>query len=258
MSLGLLAMAAQPPRAQAQDPYSCLDELDEAELNARLASVDRHLQTQKLRARLWWYGWQSFFGAVLGYQVADSVRAERGTARRWISIIGATGASLAMIQMWIMPLPAAYAPQRYRRMPAHTRAEREAKLAYGLDAMETSASRERGARGAAAHVVSLAWSATWATTLGIEFDAPARTTLLVVGGLAVTQARIWSAPQAAISARDELRQTVCAQRGESGPRLPPETTPAPTEGGTPTARRARRPGVRFGIFGAGAQLVVTF
>jgi len=88
VSLGLLAVVVEAPRVEAQDPYSCLDELEEAELDARLAMVDQRLQDHKLGARLWWYGWQAFFGAVIGYQATEIFRSEPGTTRRWASVIG--------------------------------------------------------------------------------------------------------------------------------------------------------------------------
>lgn len=258
--LGLLCVFAQPPSAEAQDPYSCLDELEEAELDARLALVDQRLQDHKLGARLWWYGWQAFFGAVVGYQTFETIRSEPGTVKRWASIIGTVGASLATIQMWILPLPAAYAPQRYRRMPTRTRAEREAKLRYGLESIETSATREALARGPGAHALPILWSATWATTLSLKFDDPGRIAFLVVGGFVITQGRIWTGPQRAIGDWDQLRWTICEHEYGRGPRRRARLDELP-EGEAdlpPLARRAPGPRAHFSVFGAGAQLFVTF
>jgi len=260
LSLGLLAAVGDAPRAHAQDPYSCLDELEEAELDARLAMVDQRLQDHKLGARLWWYGWQAFFGAVIGYQAFEVIRSEPGTTQRWASIIGTVGASLATIQMWILPLPAAYAPQRYRRMPTRTRGEREAKLRYGLESIETSATRETLARGPGAHALPILWSATWATTLSLKFDDPGRIAFLVVGGFVITQGRIWTGPQRAIADWDQIRWTVCEHRYGRGPRPRARPREAEPEGDLePTlARRPSGPRARFSVFGAGAQLFVTF
>ena len=55
VGLGLLLAVVQASAVEAQDPYSCLDELEEAELDARLALVDQRLQAHKLGARLWWW-----------------------------------------------------------------------------------------------------------------------------------------------------------------------------------------------------------
>lgn len=264
IGLGLLLAATQASVAEAQDPYSCLDELEEAELDARLALVDQRLQAHKLGARLWWYGWQSFFGAVVGYQIFETTRSEPGTARRWASIIGTVGASLATIQMWILPLPAAYAPQRYRRMPTRTRQQREAKLRYGLESIETSATRESLARGPGAHALPIVWSATWATTLSLKFDSPGRTAFLVVGGFVITQARIWTGPQRAIGDWDQIRTTICQHEYTRGPRdrhrrrREEAAVDAELEALPPLTHRQRGPRVSFGVMGAGAQLFVSF
>ncbi len=258
IGLGLLLTMVQASVADAQDPYSCLQELEEAELDARLALVDQRLQEHKLGARLWWYGWQSFFGAVVGYQAFEAIRAEPGTARRWASIIGAVGASLATIQMWIVPLTAAYSPQRYRRMPSGTRAQREAKLRYGLESIETAATRETLARGPGAHALPIVWSATWATTLSLKFDDPGRTALLVVGGFVITQGRIWTGPQQAIRDWEELRWTICQHEYGRGPRQRPSDDGEGDLPPAPVARRERGPQVSFGFMGAGAQLFVSF
>ena len=260
-SLGLLAVVVEAPRGSAQDPYSCLEGLEEAELDARLAMVDRRLQDHKLGARLWWYGWQAIFGAAIGYQASEIVRSEPGTTRRWASVIGTVGASLATIQMWVLPLTAAYAPQRYRRMPTGTRAEREAKLRYGLESIETAATRESLARGPGAHALPILWSAIWTTTLSLKFDDPGRIAFLVVGGFAITQARIWTGPQRAISDWDQIRWTICEHEYGRGPRRSHEPAPdAPTEPELepPVAGRAPGPRAHFSVFGAGAQLFVTF
>ncbi len=263
VSLGLLAAVVEAPLAGAQDPYSCLEELEEAELDARLAMVDQRLQDHKLGARLWWYGWQAFFGGVIGYQAIEIARSEPGTARRWASVIGTVGASLATIQMWILPLTAAYAPQRYRRMPTGTRAEREAKLRYGLESIETSATRETLARGPGAHALPIIWSATWATTLSLKFDNPGRTAFLVVGGFVITQGRIWTGPQRAISDWDQIRWSVCEHEYGRGPRRrggEPDLDDLDDldELEPPMAARPRGPQAHFSVMGAGAQLFVTF
>jgi hypothetical protein len=206
--VALASVVFDAPTAAAQDPYDCMEELEDSELDARLQLVDRRLQAGKRGARAWWYGWQALFGGVFGYQLASAITSEPGS-ERWATTIGTVGAFLALAQMWIIPQPAAYAPQRYRRMPEGSRAERVAKLRYGLDRLETAAARETLGRGVLAHATPIVWSAVWATTLSLKFDDPGRVALLVVGGFVITQARIWTTPQRAIRDWSELRWTIC-------------------------------------------------
>ena len=200
-----------PSAASAQDPFDCHADLDDGELDERLDLVDRRLQAGKAGARAWWYGWQAFFGAVFAYQLGSAITSEPGS-ERWATTIGTAGSFLALAQMWIVPQPAAYAPQRYRRMPTHTRAQREAKLQYGLERLETAAAREVLGRGILAHISPLVWSVVWGTTLSIKFDDPARVALLVVGGFVVTQARIWTTPRRAVHDWNEIRWNICEHR----------------------------------------------
>ncbi len=256
VSLAVSAVVA--PTVRAQDPYGCLHDLEEAELEARLALVDRRLQDGKQWARAWWYGWQAIFGGVFAYQLGSAIRSDAGSAR-WANYIGTVGAFLALAQMWILPQPAATAPQRYRRMPTGTRAEREAKLTYGLDRLETAAAREQLGRGPLAHATPLLWSAVWATTLSVKFDDPGRVALLVVGGFVITQARIWTTPQAAIADWSELSQTMCQQDyGRRGRPEGPEDGDVAAPPAEPAVRARPGPSAQVAPFFGGMQLLVSF
>ena len=265
VSLSLLCSAIEGPTpAAAQDPYGCIADLEEAELDARLRMVDRRLQQGKLGARLWWYGWQAIFGGVVAFQAISWATAD-SQSERWATAIGTVGGSLALAQMWILPNPGAYAPQRYRRMPTDTRAQREAKLRYGLDRIEVTAKRERLGRGVMAHGLPILWSAVWGTTLSVKFDDPPRIAMLIVGGFLVTQARIWTTPQRAVRDWDEIRWNVCEHRfarpGTASRRRDEQVAEgeeaAPRAGSLPASTETG-PQVQVAPFFGGGQLIVTF
>lgn len=202
--------AAQPPGGH--DPQSCIDELTTHELDARLDLVDAHLQLNKRRIRAHWYGFITFFGTVAVGQAIMAATADRQVAR-FSNSVGAVGAFLAAAQAVVVPIPAAYTPQRFRRMPDDTDEERRLKLRYGLDRMEVSARRlYNQGRGAMAFLTPVVWSATWTTVIALKFGDVPTILRLVGGGIAVTQLKIWSTPLGLVESWQRVSGAICSGR----------------------------------------------
>lgn len=205
------------PKAHAQprgssNPYDCIDELSSAELDARLDLVDTHFQLNKRRIRAHWYGFIALFGTVAIGQVIMAATANTDVAR-FSNSVGAVGAFLAAAQGIVTPIPAAYAPQRFRRMPEETDEERRLKLRYGLDRMEVSARRlHNQGRGPMAFLAPLVWSATWTTVIALKFAHAPTILRLVGGGIAITQLKIWSTPLGMVDSWQRVSGSICSGR----------------------------------------------
>lgn len=236
LPLALSVVLLSQATVHAQDPVGCVDSLTSEELDYRLDLLDQHFQTGKRRIRLWWYGWMSVFGALGVGQVALALTADE-QVDRFSNAVGATGAFLTAIQLAILPQVAAYAPQRYRRMPDATLEERRAKLRYGLDRLRLGAAREERVAGPGAHLVPVLWSGTWATVIMRKFDSPLTVLRLVGGGFLITEARILSTPSAAVESWEYLRGTMCGHTYVHRPNeMEMEDLPGPAEPSGPTAR----------------------
>ncbi len=208
--LGCVLLAHSAP-ARAQDPASCIDELTEAELDARIRLLDGHFQRNKFRTRLHWYGFISLFAAIGVGQTIMAATADE-PVDRFSNYVGAAGAFLTATQLAIIPQVAAYTPQRFRRMPDDTLEQRRDKLRYGLGRLELASTRARRSVAPLAYAVPLVWSATWSTVIMLKFDSPLTVLRLVGGGVLLTGFRILSTPQSSARSWEAVRGSFCGSR----------------------------------------------
>lgn len=194
--------------ALAQEPYACLDSLDDATVRNHNRWLERRFDAAKLRARLYWYGQVLLWG---GISIAQTVLAATAddVPERFPNTVGAVGAWLTTLQLIVMPVTSAFAPQRFARQPRGTPEERRARLRYGLELLEKSANREALQGGPAAHVVPFLWSAFWGSYISARFKDAWTSVRLVGGGILVSEFRILSMPQQAVRDWEAIRGMIC-------------------------------------------------
>jgi len=205
-----LVLASVPGVASAQSTeFPCLDELEEAELEARERYIDERLQAGKTYARVWWYGQITLWAGVVAFQAIQAARSETRN-KRFPNAVGLAGAGLTLLQLLVVPMTAAYAPQRYRRMPTETHPQRVARVRYGLESLERAAARQKLGGGLSAHALPLLWSSFWGTYNRRRFDpGPSQMTLIIGGGLLLSELRILSMPRRAIDDWEHARGSIC-------------------------------------------------
>lgn len=199
-------MATVP--ASAQDPHACLESLDDATVRTHNRWLERRFDAAKVRARAYWYGQVLLWGGISIMQTVLAATAD-DVPQRFPNTVGAVGAWLTTLQLVVLPVTSAFAPQRFRRQPRGTPEERRAALRYGLEILEKSANREALQGGPAAHVVPFLWSAFWGSYISARFRDAWTSVRLVGGGILVSEFRILSMPKQAVRDWEAIRGMIC-------------------------------------------------
>lgn len=190
-----VARAEPPPPAPAKD----------AEIDARLAFLERAIERERDSTRLWYDGWTGFFGAAALAQAGLAANVTTYAARV-AGIAGAAKAGLGFGFMLVSPAGGRTAADLLRAMPAATPSQRLAKLRRAEAMLSTIATEERFRR-------------SWFPTLGggvvnlggavavfaLTHDAGAGW-LGLASGLLVSGLHRFTAPTAAIGAWDAYRR----------------------------------------------------
>ncbi len=207
-TLVFVLCSATAASVSAQHPSECIDTLSDAEVEAQNRWLDNRFQAGKTRARLWWYGQMVLWGAIAAYQTVLAVTAD-DVPSRFPAVTGTVGAWLSFLQVTLIPQEAAFAPQRFRRHPAATPEDRREKLRYGLRLLERAAGRQTLGRGFMANVTPLLWTSFWTPYFSVRFKDPPQVLQLALGGILLSEFRIWTLPQQARWDWDVIRQMAC-------------------------------------------------
>lgn len=204
----LVSVLAASASASAQEPDACLDSLDDATVRMHNRWLEQRFDAAKLRARLYWYGQVLIWGGVSIMQTVLAATADK-VPQRFPNTVGAVGAWLTTLQLVVMPVVSAFAPQRFRRQPRGTPEERRARLRYGLELLEKGANRAALQGGPAAHAVPFLWSAVWGTYISARFQDPWTSVRLIGGGILLSEFRILSMPQQSVRDWEAIRGMIC-------------------------------------------------
>jgi hypothetical protein len=210
--LFLHAIAA-PALAEPAAPRS------DAEVEARLAWIERALDREQASGRLWYDSWVGLFGAATLAQAGIALNVN-DPAARVSGIVGSVKSGIACGFMLLNPATARTAADTIRAMRADTPAERAAKLLRAETLLRTIATEQRFGRswfprvGGAALNTAAAWI-TWATTRGTAVGW-----IGLLSGVAVAQLNIHTQPTSAIAAWESY-----SRAGSALPRLDPAPPP---------------------------------
>ena len=195
--LALVAASTLAPRpARAAPP-----DLEDAEVRRRLAFLETRLDRGTAAAERWWYGW---FAGWLTLSVGEAVAAVAITSPdlRKDAAVGAVGASLGVVPLGLFAFPARYAAGELRVLPEATPAERRRKLARAERLLRASARAEALGQSWITHLLSAGASAGIGLVLGVGYKRPVTGVIDAVGGLGLSELKIFTQPTAAL---DNLR-----------------------------------------------------
>ncbi|NLE48749.1 MAG: hypothetical protein GX614_10130 [Sandaracinaceae bacterium] len=224
----LIAFATAPPRALANDPYECIDDLSEYEIDYRLRWIERHFAEHERYSKIWWWGWLSVMGAaaishaVAFFAIPDQPTQNEYRMLRERMFINAVGATFTTGQMSILAMTSAHAPRKLRKMPANTVEEKRTKLHRAVTLLERSSERQILGKGAHAHAAGIGWAIGTGTYLTVRDHDALTLAQAFVLPLVVVQGRIFTQPRAAIRAYEQYRVIGCF--GREGFALPPLRT----------------------------------
>jgi hypothetical protein len=192
------SLPADAPLAEPTQSVSTFLERD-----PEVAPLWRALEGEAIHARIWYWGWSGFFGAVvLGETVAAATTDSRGTRINAYVNIAASGAG--MLAVLLRPPPAAYGLDAIRAMPEATEAERAAKVRALRDLFDRAASEERFYRSPLNHLIGLGVNAGIAAFLYFGYKLGGRALVTLLAGSAIWEAQVWTHPTAARDRADAL------------------------------------------------------
>lgn len=225
----LVVSIASPRGALANDPYYCIDDLSEAEIDYRLGWIERHFDKHERYSKVWWWGWLSVMGAaaishaVAFFTIPDQETQSDYRMLRERMFINAFGATFTSAQMGIFAMTSAHAPRKLRKMPANTVEEKRTKLHRAVTLLERSHDRQIMGKAAHAHAAGIGWAIGTGTYLTVRGHDAFPIVQAFVLPLVVVQGRILTQPRASIQAFKEYRTISCY--GREGFALPPLRTP---------------------------------
>lgn len=227
----LLGLFFTPPQiALANDPYYCIDDLSESEIDYRLRWIEKHFNEHERYSKVWFWGWLSVMGAAaISHAVAFFTIPEQQTQNDYRMLrermfINAFGATFTSAQMSIFAMTSAHAPRKLRRMPAGTVEEKRTKLHRAVTLLERSHDRQIMGKAAHAHAAGIGWAIGTGTYLTVRGHDPFPIVQAFVLPLVVVQGRILTQPRASIRAFEEYRTISCY--GREGFALPPLRAPS--------------------------------
>jgi hypothetical protein len=194
------AFLAGAKGARGQTPGPAEDRPD-AEVSRRLAFIEERFERGKTTARLWWYGWYFGYMALTVGQAAVAV-AVKDRGQQVDRAVGAAFSSLGVLGIGITDFPPRYARAALQSLPAGTSGERRRKLAHAERLLADSAKAEAGGRSWVAHVAGVGVTVVNSLVLALAYKRIASSLLTLGGGVAITEAQIFTRPTAAI---DDLR-----------------------------------------------------
>jgi hypothetical protein len=196
--------------AHAQDATVCADRLTDDEVTYRLHHLERRFEAGKRRARAWWYSWFAFGVAAAGATWTFFAVSDRHSAQRDAGFASGVGSVALLTQLSAMPMTPAFAPQRLRRLPERTPAERRAKLDEAVRLLRLSASRQRRLRSIGSHLGPFVWAGINGTYLAVRYDDWFPTTVAFVAPPLFGELRILTLPHQAYDDYQDYRAWACA------------------------------------------------
>jgi len=242
--LGLAFGLAGTPRADAQDTAldRCVEDLSDAEIDARIAVVEGMFRRARPRARRWLWAWTAINGALAVGTASAAIAFRHEPLQRDSNILGSAGSAATLLLMFAPPLPAVYATERLEAMPMDDRAARIARLREGTRLLRATALQERVGTGPLNYVLAGGYAAFTGLYLGLRYageeGAVVNITLSVLGTVGIPMAQILSAPREAITDWDRYASgSLPCMAPALRPAPGPELSLAPAPGGVGLAVR---------------------
>jgi hypothetical protein len=224
-----------PPRAaNAQDAFSCIEELTDDEVRYRIRYIEGKMQDGKKQATRWRYVWMSLWLAGGGGMTYAAVKAARDSDQAdkfgWAYL--AAGSYFLGLTHAMIPAPDVWGPKRIRRQDDSTEEARRAKLLYATQTLKKSATIEEFSAGPMATVGMLTYGVVGGTIKATQWTGQSRglTAAIYVAPPLLAGVQTATAPTGSAKAYEAYRGIACSsqyyQKTEEGPDLDFSVSPA--------------------------------
>jgi hypothetical protein len=210
MAAVLVAATLQPATAAAQSPSArCIEELTDAEVEARYQMVYRAVADEETHGKWWYFGWLSVFTGLATAQGILAALNVGGLRSRHMA--GTIGTGLSVFAYTIFPrfgLETAMAPRRLRRAPSATPEERRERLLRAEEILARNAARQQQNTNVLAHTQGYAFGLVSSLTLGLGYGDLGGALQFGIASPGVNHIRVFTAPRGAIRAWENYRTAV--------------------------------------------------
>lgn len=235
LSCALALTVLAPPRAaNAQDAFSCIEELSDDEVRYRIHYIEDELREGKKHATRWRYTWMGFWlavGGVTTWLAVDAAQDEKQWDKFGWAYLAAGSYFVATTHMFI-PAPDVWGAKRIRRQDDSTEEARRAKLRYATNTLKKSAAVEGLMGGAFGVASSLVYGVVGGTVKAAQWTGHTRglTAGMYLGPPVLVGLQTATAPRGSVQAYETYRGIACSSkyydRGQQGPEFDLSVSPA--------------------------------
>jgi hypothetical protein len=218
-------LLAPPRAANAQDAFSCIEELTDDEVRYRIRYIEGKMKDAKPQATRWRYIWMSLWLAGGGGMTYAAVNAARDSSDAdkfgWAYLAG--GAYFFGLMHAIVPAPDVWGAKRIRRMDDSTEDARRAKLLYATETLKKSSGVQELMGGALGLSASLIYGVVGGTIKATQWTGASRglTAAIYVAPPLLLGVQTATAPRGSVEAYEAYRGIACSskyyERTEEGP-----------------------------------------
>ena len=215
-----------PPRpANAQDAFSCIEELSDDEVRYRIRYIEDAMQDGKAQATRWRYVWMSLWfagGAGMTYAAVNAAK-DANDADKFGWAYLAAGSYFIGLTHAVIPAPDVWGAKRIRRLDDGTQEARRAKLLYATQTLKKSAAVEEFMGGPLGIIGSLTYGVVGGTIKATQWTGASRglTAALYVAPPFLVGVQTATAPRGSVQAYESYRGIACSskyyERTEEGP-----------------------------------------
>lgn len=157
------------------------------------------LQAEERHARVWFWGWSGFYGAVIvGETVIAATTGNSGA--RTNAYVNIASSGVGLLTILLRPPPAAFGLDGIRALPEGTEDERRIKSEALRALFDRAVAEERFYRSPLNHVIGLTVNAGLAALLYFGYHLGTRALITLFAGSAVWEAQVLTHPAAAAEA----------------------------------------------------------
>jgi hypothetical protein len=213
--------------ANAQDAFSCIEELSDGEVSYRIRYIEEKLQEGKAHSTRWRYTWMGIWlaaGGVTTWLAVDAARDDNQANKFGWAYLAGGSYFLAATHAFI-PAPDVWGAKRIRRQDDSTEEARRAKLLYATNTLKNAAAVEEFTGGAMGITGSLIYGIVGGTVKATQWKGASRglTAGLYVAPPLLMGLQTATAPRGAVAGYESYRGIACSgkyyQRSEEGPDL---------------------------------------
>jgi hypothetical protein len=228
LTIAIAFSVLSPPRVvQAQDAFSCIDELSDDEVQYRIRYIEDKLQEGKAESTRWRYTWMGIWlaaGALTTWRAVDAAR-DDSQANKFGWAYLAAGSYFIATTHALIPAADVWGAKRIRRQDDSTEEARRAKLLYATNTLKKAAAVQELSGGALGVTGALVYGVVGGTVKATQWHGASRglTAGLYVAPPLLMGLQTATAPRGASAGYESYRGIACSskyyQRSEEGPDL---------------------------------------